>query len=482
MLTCTNTWVTLKSSIVLYDLNHQKILSTLPMGVAPYFPQRTLNGTKVLVPNYASNSVSILCTVSNRVLATLPVGIAPISVAIDPGNTTAYVTNSGNGTVSVLDIPHEKEVATISVGDGPVDALVSPVGSRVYVSNGGSGTLSVIDPHTRQVTETIPIGDSPHGLSVDSANTKLYVANSGSHNVRVFSLLNHDLLAIIPVGRCPMRMASHPVMPRIYVTNKDSDTITVISTDTDTVLAEIKVGHGPQGISVTDDGKQIYIANEGSRSISIINTQTNTVVAEVLTPVPPRGVLAGCDGNVLSHNDPIEITPSKPSAEVVESEGIKVDINASCQQREVFPHFNVRLPAGIGPCFLENLTFSNGMMVSGSKIITPIPSRPNYSKVQFVLQIPYRLTLEDFFGRRYTLTGQLPRVHVNTVVYLPSTRTEFNLNVKIDTKSKLVGSPLFTARSIQMSIRSLIISRITGQVKLVPPPGYNPGPTIRHVH
>lgn len=483
MLFETHAWVTLDNAVAVYNVYSDELVATIPVGISPFFPQRTPDGTKVLVPNFGSNTVSVICTATNRVLATIPVGLAPTSVAIDPTSTTAYVTNSGSGTVSVISIPTDSVVATISVGTSPMDVTISRDGSRVYVSNNGSNSVSVINPTTNSVIATIGIGGTaPNGLAITLDNSKLFVVNSGSNNVSVIDIATNALLTTIPVGSAPERIAANPVNPVfMYVTNFGSNSVSVISTTGLNVLTTIPVGIQPRGIAVTGDGTQVWVVNQGDSSISIINTSTNSIAAALPTAFPPVGVTVGRVGSALSPGEPIDLTDPYQLEEVTESVCIIVEkVYASCQQRECFTDFTITLPTGgVPPFTFVSMTFANGIIVPASIIITPIPSRPNFSRVQFTLQIPYTLVLRDSTGAVFTLTGTLPDILKDIVLYFPPTRSEFDLNLRVETRTEVLTSPLFTTTTIQLAIGSFVVTKVTGIVQLlVPAFGYCPEPPI----
>ncbi|MDQ7092680.1 YncE family protein [Desulfosporosinus sp. PR] len=479
MLFETHAWVTLDNAVAIYNVYSDVLVATIPVGIAPAFPRRTPDGTKVLVPNQGSNTVSVLCTSANRVLATIPVGLAPTAVAIDPTSTTAYVTNSGSGTVSVISIPTDTVVSTITVGTNPVDVTIARDGSRVYVSNAGSNSVSVINPVTNTVIATIPVGTAPNGLAVSLDNSRLFVVNSGSNDVSVINTANNTLISTIPVGSNPQKIAANPVNPIfMYVTNFSSNSVSVISTTGLNVVTTVPVGLNPLGIDVTGDGTQVWVANEGDSSISIINTSTNTIAAALPTSFPPRGVTVGRVGSALSPSEPIDLTDPYQLEEITESVCIIVEkVYASCVQRECFPAFTITLPTGVPPFTFISMTFATGVIVPGSIVITPIPSRPNFSRVQFTIQIPYTLTLRDSTGALFTLTGNLPDINKDIVMYFPPTRPEFDFNLRVETRTEVLTSPVFTSTTIQIAIGSFVITKVTGVVQLlVPAFGFCPEP------
>ncbi len=168
--------------------------------------------------------------------------------------------------------------------------------------------------------------------------------------------------------------------------------------------------------------------------------------------------------------DPYE--PTVPVCIIVEK------VYDSCLQRECFPAFTVDLPhKGICPFSFVKMTFLNGVIDPDSICITPIPSRPSYSRVQFTIQIAYTLTLQDSTGALFTITGNLPDINKDIVLFFPPTRPEFDFNLRVETRTEVLTPPSFTAKTIELAIGSFIISKVTGVVQLqIPEFGFCPEP------
>lgn len=149
----------------------------------------------------------------------------------------------------------------------------------------------------------------------------------------------------------------------------------------------------------------------------------------------------------------------------------------SCLQRECFLGLAIPLPAGgIPPFTFVSMTFLNGVIVPGSLAITPIPNTTT-ARIQFTIQIPYTLTLRDSTGTLFTITGTLPNISKDIVLYFPTTPPEFDFNLRVETRSEVLGVPTFTATTIVLSVGSFVISKITGVVQLqIPEFGFCPTP------
>ncbi len=123
-----------------------------PIGVAV-----GVDGTKVYVTNYESDTVSVIDTASSTVTSTVPAGFHPGGVAVSEDGTKVYVTNEFSNTVSVIDTVTNTVIDTVNVGTSPWGVAVSPDGTKVYIVN-EEGSVSVIDTNTNNVTATVNIG------------------------------------------------------------------------------------------------------------------------------------------------------------------------------------------------------------------------------------------------------------------------------------------------------------------------------------
>jgi YVTN family beta-propeller protein len=147
---------------------------------SPYFKRAssaialTDDGSRLLVANPDSNTVTLLDPLIGEKLAELAVGVDPRTVALGP-NGRGYVANRGSGTVSVLDLTGPAVIATVPVGRQPYGVVASADGAFVFVANTGDDTVSVIDAASLQVIAAIPVHDRPAGLAATA--TRLYVTH-----------------------------------------------------------------------------------------------------------------------------------------------------------------------------------------------------------------------------------------------------------------------------------------------------------------
>jgi hypothetical protein len=148
----------------------------------------------------------------------------------------------------------------------------------------------------------------------------------------------------------------------------------------------------------------------------------------------------------------------------------------SCQQRECFPNLAVDLPCG-GPFTFVDITFNNGVIIPESIVITPIPSRPNFARAQFTVRICFTATVRNPAGALVPVTGCLPDIFKDIVIYYPPTRPEFDFNLRVETRSELLVPALITGDNLIITVGSFVISKLTGFVQLaIDAFGYCPEP------
>ncbi len=190
-----------------------------------------------------SNSLAAVDLTEGKVLSEIPVGVAPYDVVLTKDGQSAYVTNWGgrraktgehtqkssgtdmliddrgvavSGTVSVIDIKQLKESAQIATGLHPSGLVLSPDNKTLYVTNANSDTVSLIDTKSQKQTDEIqvrpvaslPFGSAPNALTLSKDGSKLYVANGGNNAVADITLPNERIKkakinGFIPTGWYP---------------------------------------------------------------------------------------------------------------------------------------------------------------------------------------------------------------------------------------------------------------------------------------
>lgn len=148
----------------------------------------------------------------------------------------------------------------------------------------------------------------------------------------------------------------------------------------------------------------------------------------------------------------------------------------SCQQRECFDEVFVPVPEGEFQ-FLE-ITFNPGEIVKGSLVVTPIPNRPNFSRVRFKVRATFTLKVKDCkVGNVLNIEGELPEIYKDVILYIPESRDEFTFQIVIETASQALTEPVQDDCFYVFAVGVFIIIKVVGEVQLlIPAYGYCPEP------
>lgn len=107
---------------------------------------------------------------------------------------------------------------------------------------------------------------------------------------------------------------------------------------------------------------------------------------------------------------------------------------SQCQHRTVLR--DVSLP--MEPSCIRSITFQKGKLLPHSLRITPIPHRPAFRRVRFLMEIPY--ILKSIKGE--TISGTLPSFSVDVVLFCPTQEAVTPLKLKVDTHTQVLSNPL----------------------------------------
>jgi|GEM_PF-717834 len=353
------------NSVSLINLATNALLTNIKVGSRPLAVSVNQDGKNVYVTNYVSGTVSVINASSNIVIATVPVGLNPAGVVVNI-NGLVYVTNEGSNSVSVINSTTNSVTATIAIGDAPEGIAISPDGSHVYVANYGSNTLTVINTTSNTVETTINVGTNPEGVAISADGQRIYVTNEGSSDVSVIDGTTNSVIANVPVGISPEGITVSLDGNRIYVANNGSDNISVVNTVSNIVETTIDAGINsfPYGISISLDGSRIYIANLNTNNVSVINTSTNAIEGTVQVGNAPFAL-----GNFITHTNlcpstpkdfTITVNPSPNAIPIISSQTV-------CSANAISPiTFSGNVSGTIFNWLRDNTNSVSGINASGS--------------------------------------------------------------------------------------------------------------------
>jgi YVTN family beta-propeller protein len=175
------------SNVVVFDAKTRQIVTRIPVEVNPYQTVLTPDGKRLFVSNWASQSVSVIDTDTNKVIRTLRVGINPNDMKLSADG-RLFVACSNDNTVHVID----------------------------------TRTLQVIERLSTTLTPLAPEGSTPDALTIDQQRKLLYIANADNNSIAVVEIENRahsSVIGFIPTGWYPSALALADHGRTLYIGN-----------------------------------------------------------------------------------------------------------------------------------------------------------------------------------------------------------------------------------------------------------------------
>lgn len=176
------------SNVVVFDAKTRQLLTRIPVEVNPYELAFSSDGETLFVSNWASRSVSVIDTNSNRVTGVIAVGANPNDMKASPDG-RLFVVCSNDNTIHVIDMKKRAVIERISTTLTPMapegstpDALELDAAKKLlFVANADNnsiGAINIRDPRHSEVLGFIPSGWYPSALALGDGGRTLFVGNS----------------------------------------------------------------------------------------------------------------------------------------------------------------------------------------------------------------------------------------------------------------------------------------------------------------
>ena len=160
-------------------------------------------------------------------VAEITTEIHPYDLALDPAGDTLYVSNWASQSVSVIDTRTNRVKAVVRVGHNPNDMALAKDG-RLFVACSNENLVYAIDTKSLRPVEVVstamykmaPVGSTPNALALDPAGKMLFVANADNNNVAVINISGDELsyvVGFIPAAWYPSALAVSADGKSLYV-------------------------------------------------------------------------------------------------------------------------------------------------------------------------------------------------------------------------------------------------------------------------
>jgi YVTN family beta-propeller protein len=308
------------------------------------------DGSRLMVTNYARNSVSVIDTDACRVLDTVPGVSEPFAIAVgsaDAGRAYVSTASTAYDSIEVIDVSTNMVVASHPLALSVSDLVVSADGRYVYASrNGVRGVDVAVLDTTTGLVEVIDIADpckapgtTTECVRIGSDGDRLYVGANGPAGGQLVVIgtpaqSDQDADQDAGRGRCrpkdskkstrsreaaahtglsvvgavaiglPVRdvaLSANGAIAYVASCGADCDAvIDVIDTQTSKIVSTRKiseVGGLLTGLTLSGDGDRAYLV--GGHGVTVLCTLTLDVVGTIQVAKQPSCVVESPDGNHL---------------------------------------------------------------------------------------------------------------------------------------------------------------------------------------
>jgi virginiamycin B lyase len=197
-------WVPICSdgSVQRVDPKSQKIVASIPSGVANTEGGITAGEGSIWMPSDAAGVLSRIDPATNKVVSKISIPAGSFTAAFYAGS--VWITSTKNNLLTRVDAKTEKVVTSIPVGPAP-RFLATGLGG-VWTLNQGDGSVSRIDPATNKVSATIEVGVPGGGGDIAVGEGAVWVTAIGKPLSKIDPATNRVLTQYVGKGGDAMRV------------------------------------------------------------------------------------------------------------------------------------------------------------------------------------------------------------------------------------------------------------------------------------
>lgn len=262
----------------------------------------------IIVPNYGSDSVTIIDSATGDVTHTVSLPNGPWFSVVSPDGKTAYVVEYKTDTLVPINLSTftTGTPITISSGEDLNQIAISPNGEMLYAVNYDTDTLIPVNLTTGAVGTPIPAGADPEGIAIAPNGATGYVADSGNGSTDTGEVIPINLATNTPGTPIPVPEATFdsvtPNGSTLYVQSDNSTgDVYPINLSTNAVGSPIATGatSGPYGLALSPDGKMGYAVDYSNHAIYPINLSPGTASAGISVGREPEYPLVSPDSKTV---------------------------------------------------------------------------------------------------------------------------------------------------------------------------------------
>ena len=240
----------------------------------------------VAVVSVASNSLTLIETVTNKIKGVVYVGRSPHEAFFTPDGRELWVTVRGENYVSVIDPARMKEIRRIEVANGPGMTMFGPDGKYGFVCSSFTPELAVVELASHKIIKRLPqLSPFSPNIAVTPENDEVWITLKDVGKIQIYSAKPpFEQKTVLDTGPITnhVNFANNRNGRFAYVTIGGANEVKVFHTGkTPELVATIPVGELPHGIWPSGDGSRVYVALENGEHCVAIDTVTNKVIASI---------------------------------------------------------------------------------------------------------------------------------------------------------------------------------------------------------
>jgi YVTN family beta-propeller protein len=259
--------------------------------------------SRVYVPNFGSDTLSVIDPRTFKVVRTVPAGHGPQHVVPSWDLRTLWINDNTGNTLIPIDPVTSRLGKPVPVED-PYNLYFTPNGKFAMVMAESRRAIVFSDPHTMAPRHVLPVGCNGVNHADFSADGRYFIATCEFSG----DLIKVDTAAQRVVGR--LRLPGHAMPQDIkispdgrtwYVADMQTSGLWVVDGDRMAVRTFIPTGDGAHGLYPSRDSRYLYVANRGAGSVSVLEFRTGHVAATWRLPGHASPDMGGvsADGHVL---------------------------------------------------------------------------------------------------------------------------------------------------------------------------------------
>jgi DNA-binding beta-propeller fold protein YncE len=231
---------------------------------------------------YDFSSLSSLDYLGKQFFGNPPEGDITFTAAINPAGTKGIVANPGSWTVSIVDLVNNEVTSVLDVGESCKYVEITHDGNYATVSGHDLNSIKIIDMNTEEIIAIVPTGQRPGNMVISPDDQYVYVMNIKGNTISKVLLdgANSTELQEINCGVIGGYYAAYGLYSDLTITPDGEYIIAcitleghvkVIKTEDMSTVATLSTGDGPVNVALNTDGDYATCVNYGGSSYTVMH-------------------------------------------------------------------------------------------------------------------------------------------------------------------------------------------------------------------